>query len=134
VPMRSNLAVRPWFSACSICNELVELETSTVDKAGNPVHQECFLQKGSLKKSVSPASESPGIEPNSVDKSLPGAIIEFLNSASAHSTVNSCPQCGARLEYREYTFVYEGRSWLIPVPFCDGCHTPPPPRDTADDD
>jgi hypothetical protein len=132
--MRSNLAVRSRFSACSVCNEFVELETSTVDKAGNPVHEECFLRKASLKKSVVPASESFGTEAHSLGKSLPGAIIEFLNSASAHPAANSCSQCGARLEYREYTFVYEGRSWLIPVPFCAGCHTPPPLRDTADDD
>jgi len=125
--MRSNLAFRPRFSACSICNEPVELETGTVDKAGKPTHEECFLRKARLKKSVRPASESLGTEPNSVHKSLPGAIIEFLNSATAHPTANSCPQCGARLEYRDYTFFYEARSWLIPVPFCAGCHTPPPP-------
>ncbi len=43
--MRSNLALRRKALTCSICNEAVELETAKTDESGQPVHEECYVQK-----------------------------------------------------------------------------------------
>jgi hypothetical protein len=58
MPLHSPLAHRSSFS-CSICNEFVELETARVDEFGQPVHEECYVQKISLKTSIRPTQ---GIE------------------------------------------------------------------------
>jgi hypothetical protein len=49
------------------------------------------------------------------------AILEFLNSASTYPRMNCCPDCGSQLEYRDYTFSYEGATWEISLPFCFNC-------------
>jgi hypothetical protein len=45
MPLLSNLAFKPEWSSCSICNEFVELESTKVDDAGKPVHEECYATK-----------------------------------------------------------------------------------------
>jgi hypothetical protein len=42
MPIRSQLALRPRFLTCSICNELVELETAKTDEIGKSVDEECY--------------------------------------------------------------------------------------------
>lgn len=116
MPLHSNLAPRRRFFSCSICREFVELETSNVDEMGLPVHEECYFQKVSLKKSIRPPPETSQ------------AIITFLDSANAHTIANSCPVCGSQLEHRIFTFFYAGRSWEIPCAICLDCKTPDYPH------
>jgi hypothetical protein len=129
MPMRSHLALRPEFLACSICNELVELETSKVDEIGQPVHEQCYLQKISLKRSIRPPPTAPDVKYN--DNPLSRAIITFLNSANARAVTNFCPDCGSQLERRKCTFFYAGQTWETRLSICLDCdsNTQVPPHD-----
>jgi hypothetical protein len=128
MPLHSNFA-RSRFFTCSICNEHVELETAKVDEIGNPVHEECYAQKVSLKKSIRPPPGASDAEDN--DNPLSQEIITFLDSATAHSIIDSCPLCRSQLEHRKLKFFYAGRSWEIQTALClDYIDTdPPPPHD-----
>jgi hypothetical protein len=53
-------------------------------------------------------------------ETLNQAIIEFLNSASAHNKLARC-NCGAAREYRKTTFFYDGKSWQVELPVCPKC-------------
>ena len=119
MPLHSNLARRSRSLPCSICNEFVELETAKVDEIGNPVHEECYMQKVSLKKSIRPPPEASDAEDN--DNPLLQAILTFLDSANAHAIKNSCPVCGSQLEHRKLTFFYAGQSWEIQIAICLDC-------------
>jgi len=111
----------------------VELETAKVDEIGNPVHEECYAQKVSLKKSIRPPPGASDAEDN--DNPLSQEIITLLDSATvsvtAHSIIDSCPLCGSQLEQRKLTFFYAGRSWEIQIAICLDCidTDPPPPHD-----
>jgi hypothetical protein len=50
MPLRSNLAFKTTFPICSVCNEPVELNTAKVNEVGNPIHEECYVVKVSLRK------------------------------------------------------------------------------------
>jgi hypothetical protein len=54
MPIRSNLAFRPKFLVCSICNDAVELETAKIDEVGRPVHEDCYVEKISVNKAARP--------------------------------------------------------------------------------
>jgi len=124
LPLHSNLARRSRFFPCSICNELVELETAKVDEIGNPVHEECYVQKVSLHKSVRPPPEASDAEDND---NLSRAIVTFLDSATAHPIIDSCRVGGSELEHRKLTFFYAGRSWEIQIAICPDCIDTDPP-------
>jgi len=49
MPIRSNLAFKTAFPICSVCNEAVELDTAKVNEIGNPIHEECYVLKVSLR-------------------------------------------------------------------------------------
>jgi hypothetical protein len=49
MPIRSNLAFKTTFPICSVCNEAVELDTAKVNEIGNPIHEECYVLKVSLR-------------------------------------------------------------------------------------
>jgi uncharacterized protein with PIN domain len=119
MPIRSNLAFKSEFPTCSICNESVELETIRVNEIGEPVHEECYLQEISLKKTIEPPPET--MHDDRRDNSLPRAIVKFLNSANTHSTKNRCLECGSQLEYGDCTFFYGEQTWEIPLPICVKC-------------
>ncbi len=115
MPMRSHLALRPKFLTCSICNELVELETAKIDEDGKPTHEECYVQKVILKRSIRPPPEA------GKDPPVSQSIVTFLDSKNAHTVTNCCPVCGSPLEYRQCTFFYAGRTWEFPLAICLDC-------------
>lgn len=119
MPLHSNLARRSRSFPCSICNEFVELETATIDEIGNPVHEECYVQKLTQKGSTRPPPEASDAKNN--DNPLPQAIRTFLNSANAHAIKNVCPVCGSQLQRRKLTFFYAGQSWQIRIAICLDC-------------
>ena len=121
MPIRSNLAFKSEFPTCSICNESVELETTRVNEVGESVHEECYAIKLNLKKATTIPSKASEADPIGLDHPLPLAIIEFLHSASTHSSMTCCPECGSLLAYGDCTFFYEGRTWEIPLPICVKC-------------
>lgn len=129
MPLHSNLARSSRFFPCSICNELVELETAKVDEIGNPVHEECYVQEVSLKKSIRPPPGGSDAEDN--DNPLSQAIVTFLDSATAHAIKNSCPVCGSQLEHRKLIFFYAGRRYDVQIAICVDCidTDPLPPHD-----
>ena len=122
VPIHSNLALRPDFSTCSICNELVELETTKIDESGNPVHEECYLQKVSLKWAIRPPPTAVDANISVNHTPLSRAIVAFLSSANNRPLINFCPDCGSQLEHRECSFFYSGQTWEIQLPVCLNCH------------
>jgi hypothetical protein len=129
MPMRSNFALRLKFLTCSLCNEFIELETTNVDEIGNPVHEECHVQKVCLKKPIRPP---PGaLDARCNNNPLSQSIVRFLNSAEAHPITNSCPVCGSQLEHRKFTFFYAGQTWEIQLAICLDCDpiSPVPPHD-----
>ena len=115
MPLHSNLARSRKSHPCSICNEVVDLETAKIDEVGNPVHEECYLQELCLKKSIRPPPKASDAE----DKH-PRAIVA-LDSANAHAIKNVCPICGSQLEDRKLTFFYAGRTWEVPIAICLDC-------------
>jgi hypothetical protein len=119
MPLRSNLAHRPRFRLCSICNEFVELETAKIDEIGNPVHEECYVPKVSL-RSIRPPPEAVDAKDDDNNHSLQ-AIVTFLNSAEAHAITTSCPECGSQTELRRSTFFYAERTWEIQLAVCVDC-------------
>jgi hypothetical protein len=120
MPRHSNVARRSRSFPCSVCNEFVELETAKIDEIGNPVHEECYVQKVSLKKSIRPPPEASDAKDN--DNPLPQAILTFLNSAAnAHASKTSCPVCGSQLQRRKLTFFYAGQSWEVVIAICLDC-------------
>jgi hypothetical protein len=125
LPLHSNLARSSRTFPCSICNELVELETAKVDETGKPVHEECYVQKVILEKSVRPPPGASNAEDNG--NPLSQAVVAFLDSATAQSITDSCPECGSQLEHRKLTFFYAGRSWEIQVAICLDCIDTDPP-------
>ena len=54
MPLRSNLAFKTTLPICSVCNEPVELNTAKVNEVGNPIHEECYVLKVSLRKDKTP--------------------------------------------------------------------------------
>jgi hypothetical protein len=116
MPIHSYLAPRRRFFSCCICNEFVELETAKIDEFGQPVHEECYMQKIILKRSIRPP-------PKASDAIRPGsqAIINFLTTEQAHLVTNFCPVCGSRLEHRKSIFFFEGKTWEIPLSVCLDC-------------
>lgn len=130
MPLHSNFARRRRSFPCSICNEFVELETAKIDEVGNPVHEECYLQKLHLTKSIRPPPEASGAE--NTQNPVPRAIVTFLESATAHAIKNVCPVCGSHLEQRKLTFFYAGQSWEVQVAICLDCiDTEPVPTNDA---
>ena len=107
----------------------MELETSKVDEIGNPVHEECYVQKVILEKSVRPPPGASDAEDN--ENPLSQAIVTFLDSATAHAIIDSCPVCGAQLERRKLIFFYAGQSWETQIAVCLDCSEtdPLPPHD-----
>jgi len=119
MPIRSHFSPRRKFFTCAICNEFVELETTNVDETGKPVHEECYLQRISLKRSIRPPPTL--LEANLNDDTLSHAIITLLNSTKDHSVINSCPECGSQLEYRDISLFYSGQTWEVHLPLCLNC-------------
>ena len=35
----------PQFPVCSLCSELIEIETANIDENGKAVHEECYVLK-----------------------------------------------------------------------------------------
>ena len=122
MPMRSNLAFRPAFLNCSICNEAVELETAKIDEVGKPVHEECYVEKISVNKAARPPTRSVNV-PKDIDSLPPQEIVEFLDSVCILSTSNYCPDCGSRLEYCHATVFYKGQDWEFPLRVCVKCYS-----------
>jgi hypothetical protein len=118
MPLRSNLAHRPRFRLCSICNEFVELETAKIDEIGNPVHEECYVSKVSL-RSIRPPPEA--LDAKDDDNLVLQKIVTFLNSAEARAITNSCPVCESQIELRKCTFFYAEQTWEIQIPVCLYC-------------
>jgi hypothetical protein len=114
--MRSNLAFRPKFLACSICNEAVDLETTKTDESGKPVHEECYVGKISVNKAARPPTKD-------IDSLPPEESFEFLDSVCTLSASNYCPDCGSRLEYCHATVFYKGRDWKFPLRRCVKCYS-----------
>ena len=120
MPIRSNLAARRAFPICSICNEPIELRSTKLNEAAEPVHEECYV----LVRLNQPATPlvSSDEDASAVESALPHAIIDLLINASAYAAASSCPDCGSDLEYRDCTFLYEGQTWEVPLPICIICH------------
>ena len=57
-----------------------------------------------------------------IDNLLHQTITEFLDAVSAPLTTVACPDCGSAVEYRNFTFSYEGKTWQIPFPICPECN------------
>jgi len=108
MPLHSNLAHGHPFFLCSICNEFLELETAKTDDGGQPVHEECYVKKVILKRSIRPPP-------------LSQAIVTFLESSEAHTIQEFCPRCGSKLEHQTLTFFYAGQTFNIPIPICLDC-------------
>jgi hypothetical protein len=121
MPIRSNLAFKSEFPTCSICNESMELETTSVNEIGEPVHEECYAIKVNLKKATTIPSNASAEDTIGLDHPLSVAIIDFLDSASTRPSMTCCPECGSQLEYGDCTFFYEGQTWEIPLPICVKC-------------
>jgi hypothetical protein len=120
VPIHSNFAPRSNFFTCSICNDYVELESAKIDEAGRPVHEKCYVQKVSLKKSIRPP---PGpFDDEHDDHSISQAIITFLDSPHAHAIANSCPVCGSQLVHLTIRFFYAGRTRDVQSAICLECN------------
>jgi hypothetical protein len=116
MPLHSHLAHRSCFS-CSICSEFVQLETAKVDEIGRPVHEECYVQKISLRRSIRPPPEVSDAERNSLSQ----AIITFLTTEEARAVTDFCPVCGSQLEHRNLIFFFAGQVWKIRVQICLDC-------------
>jgi hypothetical protein len=57
-------------------------------------------------------------------ETLQETIVDFLNTAGTASLVmdnSACEACGATVEYRPFTFFYQGQSWEVCLPFCVNC-------------
>jgi hypothetical protein len=121
MPLHSELASRFRFFSCSICNESVELETAKVDENGKPVHEECYVQKISLKMSIRPPPEASDAEGNSISQ----AINTFFTTEEARAVTNFCSVCGSRLEHRNLVFFFAGRSGEIRRSICLKCNPDP---------
>jgi hypothetical protein len=122
MPMRSNLAFRPEFLNCSICNEAVELETAKIDEVGKPVHEECYVEKISVNKAARPPTRSANV-PKDIDSLPPQEIVEFLDSISTRSASNYCPYCGSPLDWCHATAFYRGQDWEFPLRYCVKCYS-----------
>src|SRR5205823_75520 len=96
MPLHSHRAHSSSFS-CSICNEFVELETAKSDEFGQPVHEECYAQQISLKRSIRPPPEAADAKRNYVSES----IRTFLTIVEGRAIPNFCSVCGSRLEHRK---------------------------------
>lgn len=122
VPIHSNLALRPDFLTCSICNEPVELETTKIDERGKPIHEECYLQKVTLKWPIRPPPTAIDANVHANPTPLSRAIVAFLDTANLRPLTDSCPDCGSQLTHRECSFFYRGQTWEIRIPVCLHCH------------
>ena len=60
--MRSNLTFRRKYHTCSICNEVVELETAKTDESGKPVHEECYVARVALNTMRPQSNEVKAVE------------------------------------------------------------------------
>ena len=124
MPLHSNLSPQRSFFPCSICNELVELETAKTDETGKTVHEECYVQKISLKGSIRPPPITSDARHN--DNPLSEAIITLLDAADAHLITNICPVCGSQLERRKCIFFFQGQTWETHLWACLDCDTDDP--------
>jgi hypothetical protein len=113
VPLHSNIASRRRFFPCSICNEFVQLETAKVDDVGKPVHEECYVQKVSLKSTRPP------------DNLVSQTVVTFLNSANANTVTNLCPVCGSQLTRRKFKYLSAKQTWEIELSICLDCDPNP---------
>jgi hypothetical protein len=80
MPIRSNLAFQATFPICSVCSEPVELDTAKVNEVGNPIHEECYVVKDSLRKATtlslkSSSSEAIAPPPNGEEQARRTAIV-----------------------------------------------------------
>jgi hypothetical protein len=124
MPLHSHRAHSSSFS-CSICNEFVELETAKSDEFGQPVHEECYAQQISLKRSIRPPPEAADAKRNYVSES----IRTFLTIVEGRAIPNFCSVCGSRLEHRKLTFFFEGQARetsLSTCLICDPIRDAPP--------
>ncbi len=121
MPIHSNLAFRPKFHHCSICNEAVELETAKIDESGKPVHEECYVRKVCIHTT---ATEPAPIQENLSHKrkTIRQEVIEFLDLQAARPISRFCPFCGSQLECREATVCHEDRSWKLHLTNCVKCN------------
>jgi hypothetical protein len=118
--MHSNLAPRRRYFSCSICNEFVELETAKINEIGKPVHEECYVQEISPRRSIRPPPK--GLDTDHSQNSVRQAVITFLNAAEARALTNFCPVCGSHLEHRNFTFFFEGQTRTARLSICLDCH------------
>ena len=121
MPIRSNLAFRPKFLHCSICNEAVELETAKIDESGKAVHEECYVRKVCIHTAAPEAAPIHG-DPNHQRKTIRQEVIEFLDSQVARPVSRFCPFCGSYLECREATVCHEDRAWKVHLTKCVKCN------------
>ena len=125
MPLHSYLADRHRSFACSLCNESVELETAKTDERGEPVHEECYVKRVCLKRSIRPPPEfdtdGNAFDDDSSDPSLAQAVVTFLNSADHYPIAKVCPRCGSNFERRECSMFYAGRTWKIRLQICRTC-------------
>jgi hypothetical protein len=118
MPIRSNFSSKSKFPFCSLCNEPIELKTAKTDESGKPVHEECYVMAVRLRATQRPP---PGDDGEHHEKSIPQAIVSFLDSASLSPDLKCCPVCGSELEFRNCTFVYRGQTWETRLPICFDC-------------
>jgi hypothetical protein len=123
MPMRSHLRFVPKFLVCSVCNELVELETTMIDESGKPVHEECYVRRAR-------ANNLTQDDPNRTGTSNAREVIDFLNSVTTREVPKICPLCESQLERQEFTFLYKDRSWQIWLTRCPKCDPTAPQRAT----
>jgi hypothetical protein len=96
---------------------LVELETAKFDEFGQPVHEECYVQKIGLERAIRPPPEAPDAKRNSVSQS----VKTFLTTLEGCAVTNFCPVCGSRLEHWNVTFFFEGQVWESSLSSCLIC-------------
>jgi hypothetical protein len=120
MPARSDSAFTPELLICR-CNKAIELETAKIDESGNPVHEECYVQKISAHTSAIQPTPIQG-DPNREEKPIIEEVIEFLDSEVARPVDRFCPACGSRLECREATFFYQDRTWNVHLTNCVKCN------------
>ena len=119
--MLSNLAFRRKYHTCSICNEAVELATAKTDESGQPVHEECYLQRVRL-NTTGRMSTSTQPNPNHKDKPLVRELIDLFDFEARRPVSSFCPHCGSQLETRAVTLFYHERTWKIHLTNCVTCN------------
>ena len=55
-------------------------------------------------------------------ETLHQTILDFLNSASSAKTRPEVCRCGARMEFQNATFFFDGEAWEVELAVCPECN------------